>query len=151
MIIAVDLGRHMGICVGDEAPELEEVSLPQDLGPMMLRFEGIVRGLIRANSPTLLCWERPFLDFTRADAQGMLRTERLYGQAATMAKLATEYGIASLSEQPRTVRKKIVGSGNADAEAIMRFCQGEGVMPQGDHCADAFLIWRYGRASVGKR
>lgn len=151
MILAVDLGRHAGICVGADRPELEQVDLPQDLGVMMSRFEGAVRGLIRANSPSLLSWERPFLNFTRMDAQGELRTQRLYGQAATMAKLASEYGIAGVCERPVTVRKKIVGSGKADADAIMQFCQAQGVMPQSDHCADAYVMWLYGRTHLRGR
>ncbi len=148
MIIGVDLGRCAGICVGIDTPELEQVDLPQDLGAMMTRFEGAMRRVIRANSPTLLSWERPFLNFTRMDAQGMLRTERLYGQAATMAKLASEYGVASINDQPKTVRKKIVGSGAADADTIMRFCQAQGVMPQSDHCADAYVMWLFGKAHL---
>lgn len=149
MIIGVDLGRCVGICVGIDKPELEQVDLPQDLGAMMLRFEGAVRRVIRANSPSLICWERPFLNFTRMDAQGEMRTQRLYGQAATLAKLASEYEIACLSERPATVRKKVVGNGKADAETIMRFCQAQGVMPQSDHCADAYVMWLYGRTRLG--
>lgn len=146
MIIGVDLGRCAGICVGTDKPELEQVDLPQDLGAMMLRFEGAIRSVIRANSPTLLSWERPFLNFTRMDAEGELRTQRLYGQAATMAKLSSEYGIACVYERPAVVRKKVIGSGKADADTIMRFCQAQGVMPQSDHCADAYVMWLFGKA-----
>lgn len=147
MIIAIDLGRSAGFAIGaDDPPHLEQIDMPEDLGRMMSAFEGAVRGKIREYRPRLLCWERPFITVNRMDAQGEIRTQRLYGQAAAAAKLAREYEIESLCERPASIRKKVVGAGNASEDDIMKFCVRAKAKPFSAHTADAYVVWRFGKA-----
>lgn len=118
----------------------------------MTEFEAAVRGIIRREQPAVLAWERPFVQFNRApDAQGEVRTQRLYAQAAVCAKLADEHELLSCFDYPQTVRKKVVGSGRATPEAIMTFCRKSGVEPSSDHAADAYVVWRYAKLVLGKK
>ena len=145
MIIAFDLGRHVGICHGgrDEQPQLNHVELPLELGAIMTQFEGKARGFIRRLKPDFVFWERPFVAYGRFDAQGDLRTQRLYGQSACLAKIVYEESIPWGYEKPNSIRKKILGNGNADEKDIMRFAYKNGMSPVNDHEADAFLCWKF--------
>lgn len=146
MILACDLGRAAGFAVGAaHPPQLFEHHFSQDIGAMMLDFESVVRGLLRRHEPTMLAWERPFITAQRMDAQGEIRTQRLYGQSAVLAKLTHEYGLKSATERPATLRKEILGKGNATPAQIMAFCHRNGVEPMNEHCADAYIVWRMAR------
>ena len=145
IVLAFDLGRHAGVAYGDAGGlvRLEQIDLPQDLGPMMSGFEGAVRGLIRKTEPDFMFWERPFVTTNKHDAQGEIRTQRLYGQAAACAKIAHEYGIRNDSERPMTIRKAVIGRGNAKEEEIFAFCRRCGVDAVTAHRADAYVAWLY--------
>lgn len=147
VILAFDLGRSVGIAYGDVGGRvtLDQADLSESIGPMMSAFEGVVRGHIRRIKPDLVFWERPFIAIRpgRMDAQGEIRTQRLYGQAAALAKLAHEHEISSASERPMTIRKAIVGRGNATEEDIAAFCRKRDIEAPTPHQADAFVAWLY--------
>lgn len=146
-ILALDLGRHAGVAYGEVggAVTLEQIDLAQNVGPMMSEFEGSMRGYIRRLEPQLIFWERPFIAIVpgKMDAQGEIRTQRLYGQSAAMAKLAHEYDVAWGYERPHSVRKAVIGKGNATEEEIAAFCRKRGVAAHTPHQADAYVAWLY--------
>lgn len=145
MRLGIDLGRHAGIAYGPKGGPcvLEESVLSQDVGKMMSEFEGAMRGYIRRLSPEFIVWERPFVIPNRHDAQGELRTQRLYGQSACMMKLAHEYDIRWDYQIPTSLRKSVMRRGAAKEDEIMKFCRTRGVNPSTDHQADAFIAWLY--------
>lgn len=150
MVIALDLGRVAAAAVGNRGgrPALMSREFPADLGACAADFEGFIRGLITKHEPAVLAWERPFTAFRTDrygkplyDAQGEIRTQRLYGQAFNLEKHAHVGGIKTWFERPVRVRKQVVGRGNAKPEDIMRFAHSKGLKPANDHEADAFVIW----------
>lgn len=147
LIIAVDLGRNVAAVYGadESALLIDSKELPQDLGAMMSDAEGWLRGLVRRVKPDMLFWERPFVTPNRHDAQGEIRTQRLYGQAALCARIAHDYSLRSDCAHPQTMRKAIVGAGNAKEDVIMRFCRSREFPASSPHEADAFVAWLYAR------
>ena len=143
MILALDLGRFVGVAVGrvGERPILSSREFPLDIGALGNAFSGFVWGLIREHKPTRLAWERPFLNFARMDAQGELRTQRLYGEAFALETIANQCGITTFSERPQTVRKRVIGAGNAKEDQILAFAHKAGLSPSNNHEADAYVVW----------
>lgn len=122
-------------------------------GAIASGFEGLMRAMIAEHRPTLLAWERPFLDMKRV-AQGELRTQRLYGEAWTLIKLSHEYKLTTWFGRPASIRKRVIGKGNASEDEIMAFCHRNGLKPANPHEADSYLIWvaaggGRGRAAAG--
>ena len=143
-ILAVDIGRFVGISVGRAGvrPTLLSRELPVSNGKIAVGFNGFIRSLILEHNPRKLAWERPFVDTRRFDAQGEIRTQRLYGQAFALEGFAEEYRLAFWCERPQTIRKRIIGAGNAKEDAIMAFVHRAGMKPSNHHEADAYVVWR---------
>lgn len=151
VIAGVDLGQTCGIAVGlaNEKPRLLSKELPKGMGAGASDFEVFVRSVIVEYDVEVLAWERPFIALARGraggsvlDAQGEVRTQRLYGQAFICTKLAHDYGLRTYREFPHKVRKSLVGNGRASEEQIMQFAHSCGMKPSCDHEADAFIIWK---------
>lgn len=156
IVIGFDLGRTAAACIGapGRKPELITREFPIEYGAMASEFEGFVRGIIRKNNAiSVFAWERPFIALrvksgkAVLDAQGEIRTQRLYGQFHTLRKLAWESGLQEYFERPSVVRRDVIGKGNATSDDIMKFTHKAGLRPANDHEADAYVIWR---AAIGK-
>ena len=146
-VLGLDLGRSVAWAVGPATGPvlLGEETLPADLGKLMFRFEGIIRGLIAEHGVTVLCWEQPFIG-PQGMAQRVTIAQRLYGQCATLARFVHAHGLRGASYYPVALRKAFVGAGNASPEQILAAVRAAGLNPSSDHQADAYLVWERARA-----
>lgn len=153
MIIALDLGGNVGVACGPAggSPTLSTWKIDGAVGPMMSRFEGNLRGLLRDWKIDVLAYEKPIIPFGRPSANTFVTAQRVFGQAGIILKLAHEFGVIPAPHEVRSVRKKFCGSAKAKPDDILRACYAIGVEPSDDHAADACLIWRAANAAVGER
>ena len=142
-ILALDLGRMTGVCVGScpKDVELKLWDLPISLGPMMDQFEGRLRGMILRHQPLILAIERPFVMFDRPTANSRKLTATVFGQFAVCMKIVHQNNLFPVTYEVRTVRKRMVGRGNADEDMVHRAAIRHGFNPATSHEADAALVW----------
>lgn len=144
MIIAFDLGRELGLAYGGfgAPPTLETHKLPAEIGPLLDRFESIVLGLTRKQTPSFIVWEQPFVMFRAPGKAELTTVARQYGQAGALARIAFGAGVSTSTYRPQSLRKRFCGTAKASEAQIIEAARLRDADPKTNHEADAFLVWQ---------
>lgn len=154
MIVALDLGGSLGIALGDgRIPDCETLTLPGDVGAMMLRLEGRLRSYFNEHKLRMIVYEDPFIplgDKWRKQGQAHLKTHLTiqFGQKALIEKVCCEYGLRPNRVHVSAARKAVVGKGYPDENEIMEAVRRRGVRPVSNHDADAAVVYYAALAGV---
>ncbi|CAB4144693.1 hypothetical protein UFOVP469_46 [uncultured Caudovirales phage] len=141
-ILALDLARNTGWACGrpGETPHMGISALApgeKSYGAIGGALEDWLWGMIDITKPSLIVFEAP-LPAHNGIAAGRIAL----GLSMIVEMCGFRRDIVTRECAVTTVRKRVVGSGRAKKEDVMKWCIEQGWRPPGHDAADAAALWK---------
>lgn len=151
-VLALDLGTSTGWCAGTAGkPTTDSVVLFKagyDNGAIAASLCDWLADMITMHDPTVIYFESPL---NRGDHSGVQAGRILLGLSMVVELVAWRREVPCREANVSTVRKAVVGRGNARKPDVMTWCLANGMTPPNFDASDACVLWEYGHQMQAAR